>query len=135
MLAQAAGRIARHDLNERLVAALDRGSLLLVAGAGFGKTTALEDALAARGGAVAWVRCSEAHRDPGRLLEDAIAALRQAVPGVADVLGEQLAAGAEPVDVEAATRLLVGELERLLVDPVTIVFDDAESLADEPSST
>ena len=51
---------------------------------------ALEDALAYRGGATAWVRCAELDRDPGRLLADLVHALARAVPGAADVLGERL---------------------------------------------
>ncbi|HEX6460540.1 MAG TPA: BTAD domain-containing putative transcriptional regulator [Thermoleophilaceae bacterium] len=118
----------------RLARALDEGHVLLVAGAGFGKTMALEDALDLRGGAQAWVRCSELDRDPGRLLADLVRALASAVPGAADVLGERLAHAPLQVDSALASRELARELERLLVDPLTIVIDDGEQLADAPDA-
>jgi DNA-binding SARP family transcriptional activator/tetratricopeptide (TPR) repeat protein len=123
-------RIPRPALVARLAGALNEGHLLLVAGAGFGKTMALEDALAYRGGATAWVRCAELDRDPGGLLADLVHALAGAVPGAADVLGERLATAPLQIDAGLASRELTRELEGLLVDPLTIVIDDAEQLAD-----
>jgi ATP/maltotriose-dependent transcriptional regulator MalT/DNA-binding SARP family transcriptional activator len=128
-------RIPRPVVAVRLARALDEGHLLLVAGAGFGKTMALEDALAERGGASAWVRCAELDRDPGRLLVDLVQALASAAPGAADVLGERLATAPLQIDAALASRELARELERLLVDPLTIVIDDAEQLADAPEAS
>jgi DNA-binding SARP family transcriptional activator/tetratricopeptide (TPR) repeat protein len=128
-------RIPRPAVAARLARALDDGHLLLVAGAGFGKTMALEDALALRGGAAAWVRCADLDRDPGRLLADVVRALASAAPGAADVLGERLATAPLQIDPALASRELAGELERLLVDPLAIVFDDAEQLADAPEAS
>jgi DNA-binding SARP family transcriptional activator/tetratricopeptide (TPR) repeat protein len=128
-------RIPRPAVAARLARALDEGHLLLVAGAGFGKTMALEDALALRGHGAAWVRCSELDRDPGRLLSDLVHALEAAVPGAADVLGERLATAPLQIDAALASRELTRELERLLVDPLTIVIDDAELLADAPEAS
>ncbi|MEX2193721.1 MAG: BTAD domain-containing putative transcriptional regulator [Thermoleophilaceae bacterium] len=127
-------RIARPALAARLSSALDAGSLLLVAGAGYGKTMALQEALDARDQGAAWISLTEAERDPGRLLLCLLAALRRTVPGAVDVLGESIVAGLEPVDVPGAGRELVGELGRLLVDPLTIVLDDAEHLAGAPAA-
>ena len=127
-IAPGADRIARPALARRLATALDGGALLLVAPAGFGKTTALEEALHLRGGATAWVRCSEADRDPGLLLGHVVDALRSAAPGAADALADGLVGGTEQIDVALAVGALRGELGRLLVDPLTIVFDDAEQL-------
>ncbi|HEY7633732.1 MAG TPA: BTAD domain-containing putative transcriptional regulator [Thermoleophilaceae bacterium] len=128
-------RIPRPAVAARLARALDDGHLLLVAGAGFGKTMAIEDALALRGGAAAWVRCSELDRDPGRLLADLVASLALAAPGAADVLGERLVTAPLQIDSAVASRELARELERLLVDPLTIVIDDAEQLADVPEAS
>src|SRR5689334_16456697 len=128
-------RIPRPAVAARLARALDDGHLLLVAGAGFGKTMALEDAIALRGGAAAWVRCSELDRDPGRLLSDLVGMLASAAPGAADVLGERLAHAPLQIDAAVASRELSRELERLLVDPLTIVIDDAEQLADAPEAS
>src|SRR5436190_517067 len=75
-----------------------------------------------------WVGCRDAGGEAGRLLVAALDGLRTAVPGLADVLGERLAAAVEPVDMRAATDALVAEVERLLVEPLVLVFDDAEEL-------
>lgn len=130
-------RIRRTALAERLLAALDVGHLMLVAPAGYGKTTALDEALSAPGApgapGVARVRCG-AHDAAGRLVVALADALRAAAPGLADVVGDRLATGLEPLDRESAARELVTELERLLVDPLVIVFEDAEHLADAPAA-
>ena len=123
--------IARPAIARRLSAALDSGSLLLMAPAGSGKTMALEEALAGRPGDVARLRCTALDRHAGRLLDRIVEALRQTVPGAADVLAEMLAAAFGAVSPEGVVRELVAELERLLIDPLTLVFDDAEHLADD----
>src|SRR4051794_41416572 len=118
-------RIARPALARRLATALEAGPVLLVAGAGYGKTTALEEAIELAGVRVAWISCRDAGGEAGRLLLAAVRGLRAAVPGLADVLGDRLAAGLEPVDVDAAAAALVAELEGLLVERLVIVLDDA----------
>src|SRR3954469_15117521 len=123
-------RIARPALATRLARLLDAGHLLLVAGAGWGKTTALEQCLESRGGPSVWVRCNDFDRDPGRLLTDLVDALGRGVPGAADVLGDRLATATGPVDQRLAARQLALELERLVVGPLTIVLDDCERLGD-----
>src|SRR4051794_16989228 len=84
------GVLARPAVARRLWAALDRGSVLLTAPAGAGKTMALEQALAGRDGDVARVRCTAADRHAGRLLDHVVEAVRVTVPGAADVLGDRL---------------------------------------------
>jgi ATP/maltotriose-dependent transcriptional regulator MalT/DNA-binding SARP family transcriptional activator len=124
-LASPAGHaITRPELSAQLNTALDRGAVLLVAGAGFGKTMALEQALATRGEAAAWVRCGEAERDAGQLLARLVRALGESVPGATEVLAEQLG----ELDPRTELRTLLGDLEQLLVDPVVVVIDDAEKL-------
>jgi ATP/maltotriose-dependent transcriptional regulator MalT/DNA-binding SARP family transcriptional activator len=123
-------QIARPALATRLASLLETGHLLLVAGAGWGKTMALEQCLERRGGVTVWVRCSEFDRDPGRLLADLVEALERAVPGAADVLGDRLASATGPVDQARAARELALELERLVVGPLTIVLDDCERLGE-----
>jgi ATP/maltotriose-dependent transcriptional regulator MalT/DNA-binding SARP family transcriptional activator len=127
------GRISRPRLAGRLSDALDAGSVMLTAGAGCGKTTILEQVLSEMPGPAAWVSCSERDRDPGALLIGVVRAIAVAVPGAADTVEERLAAASERVDALAATRGLLGELARLLVEPLVLVIDDAEQLegADE----
>ena len=64
----APGRIARPRLARKLSDAFDLGSVLLVAGAGYGKTTALEEAIDSSGRRAAWIYCGEVDADAGLLL-------------------------------------------------------------------
>jgi DNA-binding SARP family transcriptional activator/tetratricopeptide (TPR) repeat protein len=57
-----------------------------------------------------------------------IAGIADAIPGAADAFAEQLASGSDPVDPTTATRELIAELSRLLIDPLVIVIDDGEQL-------
>ena len=128
-LREAGSRIARPILAERLNRALDRGSLLLLAGAGCGKTVALEEALAAREARCAWLRCTPADTDAGRLLRRLVQSLSEAAPGAVDLLAERLAMAQERIDARALGQELVAELDRLLLDQLVVVIDDAEHLA------
>jgi tetratricopeptide (TPR) repeat protein len=128
------GRIARPGLARTVGEALNAGSVLLVAGAGYGKTMALEDAISYSGRRTVWLSCRDAGGEAGRLLMGTIEGLRATVPGLTDVVGERLAASDEPVDVRTAAGALLGEVERLLVEPLVIVFDDAEELADSEAA-
>ena len=101
---------------------------MLTAGAGYGKTMALEEAIELRERRAIWLACEQARGEAGRLLTEAVRGLRTAVPGLADVLGDALAGSLERVDVGSATSALLSELEHLLVEPLVIVFDDAEAL-------
>ncbi len=121
--------IPRPRLADRIAEALETGSLVIVAPAGYGKTTALAEAVGISGCDVAWLSCSESDRDPGRLLVHLVGSVRRAVPGAADVLGERLDIAKETVDPGLAVQALESELERLLVEPLVVVVDDAEHLA------
>lgn len=134
MASLAARRIARPALAERICDGLDSGSVLLVAGPGYGKTLALEEALARGERRAVWLSCAEAGGEGRRLLGALLAGLRATVPGLADVVGESLAAASQPVDVAAATGALLAELRRLLVEPLAIVFDDAERIEAEAAA-
>jgi hypothetical protein len=83
--------------------ALGTGSLLVVAGAGFGKTTAIEAAVQPSRLTSAWVPCSEGE-DAGTLMARILAALRRAMPGMVDVLGERLVVPGQRVDPTASPR-------------------------------
>jgi ATP/maltotriose-dependent transcriptional regulator MalT len=123
-----AGRISRPGLARRIADGLDTGSVTLVAGAGFGKTMVLEEAIELTGRRAIWLACLQTRGESGRLLTQTVQGLRTAVPGLADVLGDSLAGSIERVDAESATSALLAELEHLLVEPLVIVFDDAEAL-------
>jgi ATP/maltotriose-dependent transcriptional regulator MalT/DNA-binding SARP family transcriptional activator len=125
-LDQVGRTIPRSRLTARIADALDSGNLILTAGAGFGKTTVLEQALDGR--STAWLSCSEAERAAGALMLRIVDAVADAAPGAADAVAERLAAGMQPVEVMATTRELIRDLSRLLVEPLVLVLDDAEQL-------
>jgi ATP/maltotriose-dependent transcriptional regulator MalT len=120
--------IPRPRLAAAIARALDSGNMIITAGAGFGKTTVLEQALAGRKTPVAWVNCSERERGPGILVTAIINAISRVAPGATDAMAERLATGIEPIDPPAAMRELSAELSRLLVEPLVLVIDDAEHL-------
>jgi ATP/maltotriose-dependent transcriptional regulator MalT/DNA-binding SARP family transcriptional activator len=127
-------QLLRQGLTTGLIQALDAGGLLLVAPAGYGKTIALNAALEQRGGAVARIRCNPGDADPGRLLRRTLTALADTAPGVADSIAAGVAAAAAPVDALAQARDLAVALERLVLDPLTIAFDDAEHLGSDSAA-
>jgi ATP/maltotriose-dependent transcriptional regulator MalT/DNA-binding SARP family transcriptional activator len=120
--------VSRDRLAGQVWDALETGALVLTAGAGSGKTTILEQALARHATAAAWVSCSEAERVPGSLLMRIVEAIAKAVPGASAAVAERLANAPQSVDALAATRELSAELSRLLVEPLVLVIDDAEHL-------
>ena len=127
-------RIARPRITRAIRNALDRGALILQADAGFGKTLALEEALEAFGADTVWIRCTQADRDHLHLLLTILAAISRSLPGAADVLGQEMAAGRAPREPADAIRELLSELDRLAPGRVVLVFDDAEALrASEPA--
>lgn len=108
--------------------------MLLTAGAGYGKTTVLEQALGEAARPAAWIRCSATERAPETLLSRILEAVANAAPGASDALVERLAFPAERVGALAAARELTAELTRLLIEPVVLVVDDAEQLEDAEGS-
>ena len=120
--------IERRELADRVRAAIERGSIGLVAGAGYGKTVLVEQALEGR--TAAWMSCRFRDLEVDRLLVDALQAIRRAVPGAADVLLESVGGSGAPLPPIALTRAMLDELEALLVEPLVFVLDDAEQLAD-----
>jgi len=127
--------VDRPGLVARLSDALDRGGLLLTAGAGYGKTTALGQTLATRSGPSAWVSCATTGDGEAALLLLALVErLREVAPGSSDVLAGRLRGIPQRVDVPALALALRTELEKLLVEPVVVVIDDAERLEGSPEA-
>jgi ATP/maltotriose-dependent transcriptional regulator MalT/DNA-binding SARP family transcriptional activator len=124
--------IPRVRLAARIGDALETGSLIVTAGAGYGKTTALEQGLGER--VAVWLSCSQAERAPGTLLMRIVKGVAGAAPGASDAVAERLASGTQRVDVMAITRELLVDLPRLLVEPLVLVFDDAEQLDEADAS-
>jgi len=125
--------VSRPRVVGRVSEAIERGNVVLVAAAGYGKTTVLQETLAARSGPTIWISCA-AHADAGLLLLALVQRLREAVPGSADVIAERLAATLQRVDVLALAKSLRADVEQLVVEPVVVVLDDAEELERSPEA-
>jgi LuxR family maltose regulon positive regulatory protein len=126
--------VARPRLNDELERGQDAALVLVSGPAGFGKTTLLASALAARsptdqaGRAVAWVSLDARDGEASRFWTYVLTALETASPGCAGAaLAELEAGGGHLEDVVAA---LVNELS-VRADNVTLVLDDYH-LADTP---
>src|SRR5438128_354374 len=117
-MAVSARPIARPALARRLSEGLEGGSVLLVAGAGYGKTPALAEALELGVWRTAWLSCAESGGDPVRLLVEVVAAVSAAAPGLGVGVGDAIMSASEPIDVPVATGALVAELDHLLTDPL-----------------
>ncbi len=128
-----ARRIARPAVAARIAAALRTGSVVLTAGAGYGKTTALQEGIAAAGLEAAWLYARPGDEDAGRLLLHLIDVVDAAVPGPAAAVRERMG-GAHSFDPQETLRTLLGELDRILLDPLVVVVDDAERLAEAPAA-
>jgi LuxR family maltose regulon positive regulatory protein len=127
-----ASQLPRPQVAARMTRAMDDGCLLVVAPAGYGKTLAVQQAVEQRGGVAVWHACRDRDADGGRLIVGILEAVRRTVPGAADVLLDQLGEAGEAVDAAVAAQVLVDDLERLLVEPLVLVVDDVERLADAP---
>jgi DNA-binding SARP family transcriptional activator/tetratricopeptide (TPR) repeat protein len=126
-------RVARPALAHALALALGAGDALVVAGAGFGKTTAVEEALGGRSWRVAWIGCGF-DDDADRLLLRLVDALRRALPEVSSALVAPAAGAGGAIDALDAERTLLSDLATLLVEPLVLVLDDAERLSESPSA-
>lgn len=107
---------------------------MLIAGAGYGKTLAIEAATEGAFGNAVWIRCGPLDADAGRLLRRTVEGLRDAAPGAVDVFAERLASAGQAVDVRLATADFLDAVSCRLQDRVLVVFDDTEQLADSPES-
>src|SRR5919197_5284308 len=126
-------RIARPALEGRLAAALTRGSLLIVADAGYDKTMALQGALEQAGLTAAWIRCADGD-DAGALMARVMGALGRALPGAIDVFEERLLMPGGRIEPEALAAQVAGHLEAVLVEPLALVIDDSEHLRADPGA-
>ena len=114
----------------RLAAQLEQAAqgrlTLVVAGAGYGKTTVLCQMAASATVPVAWCSCDAALRSAEAFSETLIAAIGTCVPG----FGETFA----PIGTPAVlAELVIGEIGTLVSDALRIVIDDAHLLEDSPA--
>jgi LuxR family maltose regulon positive regulatory protein len=115
--------IARPALRDQLAGRLVARLLLVVAPAGWGKTTLLRDWwLAAQDSGAAWISLGERDNDPMRFWSGVIAALATVAPGVGAAAADALAA--EGAQAPGFVELLLDDLARMPAERNTLVLDD-----------
>jgi LuxR family maltose regulon positive regulatory protein len=113
--------VARPRLAERLRQAMEGGVALVVAPAGWGKTTLLASGLAESGLKVAWLALDEHDADVAAVLRYVVAALQRQVPSVGRAALDLLETPQPSAD--AALTLLINDL--IVRDaPIALVLDD-----------
>lgn len=128
--------LSRPELAGRVADALATrsGGLVVVAPAGYGKSTLVAAALNEPRRPVARLECTAHDGDPGHLAASLLAAVQRALPGAPDHVAEAVARSRGAVDPLAVVQALLEELDALLVDPVALVIDDAEVLVSSPGA-
>lgn len=122
--------VARPRLTGPAAAPQAPGVTLVVAPAGFGKTTLLASWAEAARMPAAWLALDEGDRDPATFLENLAAAMRRAAPG----FGEQaLAAARNGFDARLAGRALADDLVAL-DGPILLLLDDYHEGESEASN-
>lgn len=117
------GAVVRQVLLDRLADSLSARLLLMIAPAGWGKTSLLRDWwLTTQDGGVAWLSVTESDNDPLRFWSGVVAALDTVAPGTGKAALEAMTASVprRPGQVEA---LLVDDLARL-PRSIALVLDD-----------
>ena len=126
------GLVERSSLVEQFELAIDARLLLLVAPAGYGKTTAAAAYYRNRkaiGNAVGWVSMDTADRDPARFLAHLIGALQTGQQGVGLAAQSLLSVGGS-VSVRSILLTLFNEIAAVNRH-LTVVFDDFYRCASE----
>jgi LuxR family maltose regulon positive regulatory protein len=123
--------VARPRLTQRLDKGLEEGHplFLVVAPAGYGKTTLVTDWLSKTGLPSAWLSLDEADNDPLRFFTYVVAALQKAFgPELAQPLLE--AFPVMPQSAEAFVRPLINDLAsgRAAEQPILLVLDDYHAI-------
>ncbi len=118
------GSVARTDAQDRLAESLAAKLVLVVAPAGWGKTSLLRDWWAASDSSSrAWLSVQPAHNDPARFWSDVIEAIGTASPGFGAAM--QAVAGPAQTGVDP----LISELAQI-PGRVTLVLDDFHVISD-----
>ncbi|NTU83366.1 MAG: hypothetical protein HGA45_29020, partial [Chloroflexales bacterium] len=124
------GLVPRARLAAWLGAQVRARLTLVVAPAGFGKTTLLGQWAAGAAGGVAWLSLDERDNDPTRFWGYVAAALDKVAPGVGDHAHSMLQSPTPPSS-EVVIGALLDELERLDRD-VVLALDDYHLISAEP---
>ena len=117
---QPPGLIAREELAERMARALEGRLVAVIAGAGYGKTTALARALERGPYPFVWCSCDD-RLDPSLLLDHLLTGLAGPIPG----FGAGVRLSGPP---GAQLGALANEIAATVADDVVLVLDDTHAL-------
>lgn len=120
--------IARDRVARLLADAIRRPLTVVCAPAGYGKTTALAEALRAAGPHAAWVSLDAADDDPRRLWAHVLAALERVLPGAAEAARVALDGGSNLA--ETVVPLTVNALAERACGGLLLVIDDYHHVTD-----
>jgi LuxR family maltose regulon positive regulatory protein len=132
--APAPNLIDRPRVMTALASASERRVTALIAGPGFGKTTALAQWAASR--PAAWYTVTTLDRDPLTLARGLLASLGSLLPGLLDSLAPALEGPRGPdaaPSLDAFVPALAGELHARLAADVILVLDDLHELTGSPA--
>ncbi|MER3417732.1 MAG: hypothetical protein C4343_01135, partial [Chloroflexota bacterium] len=127
------GTLRRDRLLDRLSADATRRVIVLVAEAGYGKTTLLADWSGRGTRRVAWYRIDEGDRDWITFLRYLVAAGQVCQPAFAPVTADLVTdIAATGLAMEAIVEVFVGELAGLVDPPTALILDDYHLVDDVP---
>ena len=137
--ADAPGTLLRTELERRLVEGTQRRLTVVVAGAGFGKSTLA--AHVAAGVPSAWYTLDPTDRQLGTLVAGTVAALRSRLPAIPADLTLPVQGAIEATDdgaalerAQAAAALVVDALAEVLTDDLLLVLDDLHVIDEAPAA-
>lgn len=126
--------LSRAQLQSALRTGTERKLTLVVAPAGFGKTTAVAEYARALGASAAWLTLDSGDHDLSVFLHYLLTAIAQVRPGFGTETRTWLAATPAPAsEVDTCAAMLVGELETVGGSPLVLFLDDFHALESSAS--
>jgi LuxR family maltose regulon positive regulatory protein len=123
------GLVARPQLQARVMAGLQGPLTLVIAPAGFGKTTLVASSIADCDMPVAWVSLDKDDNQVGRFLNYLVAALQSANQQIGSEAA-QLMAGMQPAPPEIVLTSIINDLDNISED-IALVLDDYQFISSQ----
>jgi LuxR family maltose regulon positive regulatory protein len=121
--------VSRPRLQDRIAVGLRGPLTLIVAPAGFGKTTLVASCIAGCGMTTAWLSLDKDDNQEGRFLRYLVAALQEADPAIASEAAQLLAAG-QPIPSDAVLTSLINDLDTADGE-IVLVLDDYQFISSQ----
>ncbi len=126
--------LARRRLLDLLENQVEKRLSLVVAPAGYGKTTILANFAAGSAYPVSWLSLDLLDRDPRRFLAHFIAGLTGSFPSISsEVMSSAFPDGQAGVDIDRITTLLVNEIHANVEEHFVYILDDLQFVEGTPS--